>query len=105
MPFVPSVSKRGLYERFILLFMLLFILIIVVLGIVEFPLKVQGLLTITGSSFLSVPISIIHGFVSLITDLIQSIYNTIMNLIVKPLQSLGSTIGNGLSSGLGALGL
>jgi hypothetical protein len=105
MPFVPLVSRKDLYVRFMLLFMLLFILIVVFLGIIEFPLRIKDLLTITGTSFLSVPTSIIHGFASIVYDMVQWIYQSIENLVVKPVESVGSTIYNGVAGGLGSVGL
>lgn len=112
MPFIPTVSRGGLFARFILIFILVFILIIMFLGVVQNPLQVKGLLTASGQSFLSVPTSIIHGIVSLFTDLFQWMYTSITNLVVKPLQGVGNSIsnfgnsvGNGIKSGLSGVGL
>ncbi len=105
MPFMRSVSRASIYGRFLLLVFLIFILIIIALGVIHYPLMVKGLLTNTGQSFLSVPEALIHGFASLLTDVVTWIYNEIMDLIVKPIQGVGSTIANGVQNGLHSVGL
>ncbi len=89
---------------------MVFVLVIMALGAFQFPLVVKGAITNTSQSFLNIPVSFIHGIASQFTDLISWIYTQITNLVVKPLQGVGSSIGNtlngignGIKSGLGSL--
>jgi hypothetical protein len=91
------------------MFTLILILVVIAFGIVYYPLQVRNLLTGTGDSFLSVPTALVHGFTSLIYDFVTMIYNLVYDAVVKPIEGLGSSlygsISNGISGGLGSVGL
>ena len=111
MPFVPSESKYGLMGEFILFTVLLFFFMTVIMGIAQYPLTVKGLLLNVGQSYFSVPIAIVHGYMSIFTDFMNYIYTQIRDIIITPLQNTASGIqstlnqaGSGLSSVLSGVG-
>ena len=111
MPFVRSVSSISIALKFIGFVVLFMILAVIALSIIHYPLDVKNLLTGSVNAWLSVPIALVHGFMSLVVDFVDSIVTLVQNTIVKPLQgaesSLSSTlsgIGSSVSSGLSSVG-
>ena len=111
MPFVRSVSSISIALKFIGFIILFMILAVIALSIIHYPLDVKNLLTGSVNAWLSVPIALVHGFMSLVVDFVDAIVTLIQNTIVKPLQSLGSTITSGaggigstITSGLSSVG-
>ena len=98
MPFVKSVSSISLALKFIGFIILFMILAVIALSIIHYPLDVKNLLTGSVNAWLSVPIALVHGFMSLVVDFVDSIVTLIQNTIVKPLQGVGSSLSSGLSS-------
>ena len=98
MPFVRSVSSISIALKFIGFIVLFMILAVIALSIIHYPLDVKNLLTGSVNAWLSVPIALVHGFMSLVVDFVDSIVTLIQNTIVKPLQGVGSSISSGLSS-------
>ena len=98
MPFVKSVSSISIALKFIGFIILFMILAVIVLSAIHYPLDVKNLLTGSFNAWLSVPIALVHGFMSLVVDFVDSIVTLIQNTIVKPLQGVGSSISSGLSS-------
>ena len=111
MPFVKSASEISIALKFIGFIILFMILAVIVLSAIHYPLDVKNLLTGSFNAWLSVPIALVHGFMSLVVDFVDAIVTLIQNTIVKPLQSLGSTITSGaggigstITSGLSSVG-
>ena len=98
MPFVRSVSSISIALKFIGFIVLFMILAVIALSIIHYPLDVKNLLTGSVNAWLSVPIALVHGFMSLVVDFVDSIVTLIQNTIVKPLQGVGSSLSSGLSS-------